>query len=180
MYYSIKILIINVFVFFFLAGCNKHDVINDNQEILFQYNYINYAWGYQHNGYFIDNEGNILAYNNPEEWNFPDNNYNLSKEQFIENVHHCHKTGEKIEYNELIKYTGYIKNIASCKVTARKNIAVDAGSSEYICYQLSGNNELYKGYIIKIEGNSTCENLNFYSKKLASWMKDINNRINKN
>jgi hypothetical protein len=177
---SFKILVLSGFVFFFLESCNKDYVISDKQEILFQFDYINYTLGYMHYGYLIDNEGNILTYKNPEEWNFPDKNNNLSQKQLAQNMFKCNKTGEKIDNDELLKYTGYIKNIASSKVTAPKNVAEDAGSSEFICYQFSESSEMYKGYLIKMEGDFTCENLNFYSKKVTSWMKEINNRITRN
>ena len=54
-----------------------------------------------------------------------------------------------------------------------KNVAADAGSTKYICYQYSENSGMYKGTLIKMEGDFTCENLNFYSKRVAEWMKSI-------
>ena len=88
-------------------------------------------------------------------------------------------SGKKISKAELQKHTNYIKNIASSKVTAPKNVAADAGSSEFICYQFSENTGMYKGYIIKTEGDFRSENLNFYSKKVFLWMRTINNSLPK-
>ena len=81
---------------------------------------------------------------------------------------------------EILKYSAYINNIASSKVTALKNVGADAGSYEYICYQYSENNAIYKGSLIKMEGDFTCENLNFFSKKVVSWMQDISNSLSEN
>lgn len=163
-----------------LAGCKKNYIISDKQAILFQFEYVNYAWGYQHNGFFIDNSGNVLTYSNPEAWNFPDNDFTLTGSQVSENIGSCIHTGKKIPLEELQKYTHFINNIALSKVTALKNVAADAGSSEYICYQFSESRGTYKGFIIKMEGDFTCENLNFHSKKVAAWMKDISNSIKAN
>ena len=174
-----KIILITLLVLF-ITGCKKNYVISDKQAILFQLDYVNYAWGYQHHGFIIDNKGNILTYNNPEEWNFPDNNLVLNEIQVAENISKCIQTGKKISKEELQKYTNYIENIASSKVTALKNVAADAGSLEYVCYQFSESTGTYKGYLIKMEGDFTCENLNFYSKKLAAWMRYINNSMTKN
>ena len=88
-------------------------------------------------------------------------------------------SGKKIPPEELQKFTAYIKNIASSEVTASKNVAADAGTAEYLCYQYSGTTNTYKGYLIRTEGDFTRENLNFYSKKLVIWMKDINFSLNK-
>ncbi len=56
---------IQVNIFFILVasllitGCKKNVVINEKQTMLFQVDYVNYAWGYQHTGFIIDNEGNV-------------------------------------------------------------------------------------------------------------------------
>src|SRR5450759_2866256 len=174
-----KIILLTLLVLF-ITGCKKNSVISGKQAILFQFDYVNYAWGYQHHGFIIDNKGNILTYNNPEEWNFPDNNLVLNEIQVAENISKCIQTGKKIPKEELQKYTNYIENIASSKVTALKNVAADAGSLEYVCYQFSESTGTYKGYLIKMEGDFTCEDLNFYSKKVAAWMRYINNSMTKN
>jgi hypothetical protein len=163
-----------------LPGCKKNLSVSHKQSILFQFDYLNYAWGYQHNGFYIDNNGNVLKYNNPENWNFPDKDKILTKNQVEENISKCVQADIKISNDELQKLIKYIDHIASSKVTAIKNVAADAGASEYICYQYSENTGYYKGSLIKLEGDFTCENLNFFSKKVYTWMKEIGNSISGN
>jgi len=160
-----------------MTGCKKNIVISDRQAILFEFEYVNYAWNYNHYGFIIDNEGNVLTYKNPESWNFPDRELRIGENQVAENLSMCTHSGIRIPKDELQKYSVHIKNIASSKVTALKNAADDSGSAEYICYQYSESSGMYKGTIIKMEGDFTCENLNFYSKKVAEWMKGINNNL---
>ena len=167
-----------IFMILLTTGCKKNYATSEKQAIIFQLDYINYSRGYQHKGFFIDYEGNVLTYNNPEVWNFPDKDFNISKSQVAENIGNCIRSGLRIPDEELHKYTNYIKNIASTKVTAIKNVAADAGSLQFICYQLTESTGMYKGHIIKMEGDFTCENLNFFSKKTASWMREINNTLN--
>jgi hypothetical protein len=175
----VKIIFLSLIILF-TTGCKKNNIINDKQKILFQFEYVNYAWGYQHNGFFIDNDGNVLTYNKPENWNFPDNDRSIGEIQVLENLGKCSFSGTRIGREEFQKYTNFIKNIASSKITAMKNVAADAGSYEYICYQYSGTNQTYKGYLIKMEGDFSCENLNFYSKKVVLWMKEIEKNLPKN
>lgn len=170
----LRIIFLIITVIFFFAGCKRNYAISERQAILFQYDYINYAWGYEHNGFLIDTAGNVLLFNNPEVWNFTDNDFSLSEAQMRENMKSCRNSGRKIQKEELKKYSGYINNIVLSKITALKNVAADAGTSEFICYQFSVNTGMYKGCLIKREGDFTCENLNFFSKKVASWMKEIN------
>lgn len=174
-----KIILI-ILLLLFITGCKKNYIISDKQAILFQFEYVNYAWGYQHNGYIIDNEGNILTFSNPENWNFPDNDLRQTGAQVAENIRKCTDTGKKIPLEELQKYSNYIKNIALSKITAIKNVAADAGSVEFVCYQFSEGTGMYKSYLIKMEGDFTCENLNFYSKKVSTWMRDINDSLTGN
>lgn len=162
-----------------ISGCKKNVVIDEKQAILFQVDYVNYAWGYKHNGFLVDNQGNILTYKNPQVWNFPDKDFNLSESQVRDNIGNCLNTGKKIPNEELKKYANHIKNISSSKVTALKNVSADAGSIEYICYQFSEKTGIYKGTLIKMEGDFTCENLNFFTKKVTTWLKNINDTLEK-
>ncbi|HOB84177.1 MAG TPA: hypothetical protein PK521_09420 [Bacteroidales bacterium] len=167
-----KILIL-LLVLVSLAGCRKNFTLSDDQEVLFQYEYRNHAWGKQHSGYFIDKKGNILIYNNPEEWNNPDNDLMIYQDKLHENLDRCTISDKIIPLYELEKFTRHIPNISSSKVSAVRNTGADMGSHKFICYKFDETFHVYKGYLIKMEGDNTCENLNFYSKKIVSWMKEI-------
>ena len=172
-----RILLIKISFILLIAsaftGCKKNDNISDKQVVLFQYEYINHAWDYQHYGYFIDNDGNVITFNNPEDWNFPDNDYTINQDRLLENLSKCSVSEKIIPIDEIQKFSKYIENIAASKVSALKNVGADIGSYTYICYQFDEESLTYKGHIIKMEGDNTCENLNFFSKKVISWMKEI-------
>jgi hypothetical protein len=177
---KIRITLAYLILFSILAtGCKKNYVISGKQHILFQYDYTNYAWGYFHEGFYIDDDGNILKYNNPDNWNFHARDYILTESQLAENIAKCSKSDFKISKEELAKFSSYIHNIASSKVTALKNESADAGTTAFVCYSYTEDKNLYKGYLIKMEGDVTCENLNFFSKKVSLWLKDINNKLSK-
>jgi len=160
-----------------LAGCKKSFVISEKQRILFQYDYLYNGQVNQHYGFIIDNEGNVLTYNNPVEWNSPDKDLIMTDSQVDENINRCTYSDKIISAEELLKFSGIIENIASSKVTATKNTGTGVGTTSFICYQFSESTGTYKGNVIKMEGDNTCENLNFYSKKVTSWMREIGNSI---
>jgi hypothetical protein len=178
---SMKLSLIKLLSIFIIAfstwGCQKDHIVSEGQDILFQQEYINYAWGYQHNGFIIESNGNVLTFKNPDKWNFPDKDKKLTEQQVKENISLCTLTGKKITKTELQKYINYIDNISSSKITALKNVGADMGSLVYYCYQFSESNSTYKAAIIKMEGDYECENLNFYSKRVVDWMKDISLNI---
>lgn len=164
---SVLILAISV------SGCQKDYVVSEGQDILFQQEYIKSAWNYQHYGFLIDSDGNVLTFNNPEKWNFPDKDNKLTEQQVKENISSCTFSGKKISKTELQKNINYIDNISSSKITALKSARDDMGSMVFYCYQFSEKSSTYKATIIKIEGDQQCENLNFFSKRVIDWMKDI-------
>jgi hypothetical protein len=114
-----------------------------------------------------------LTFNNPDKWNFPDKDGKLTEQQVKENIASCTLTGRKIAKMDLNKYINYIDNISSSKVTAAKTTGNDMGSLVYYCYQFSENNSSYRATKIKMEGDSQCENLNYFSKRVVHWMKKI-------
>lgn len=166
---SLSVLIITIST----SGCNKDYILSQGQKILFQQEYINNAWNYQHHGFIIDSDGNVLTFDKPDKWNSPDKDNKLTEMQVNENISSCTLTGKKISKTELQKYINYIDNISSSKVTAPKHVGADMGSLVYYCYRFSENSSTYKAAIIKMEGDFECENLNFYSKRVVAWMKDI-------
>ncbi|MGQ9620411.1 MAG: hypothetical protein ACUVTX_05435, partial [Bacteroidales bacterium] len=143
--------------------------------------YTNYATGFQHYGFIIDNEGNILSYNKPEKWNFPDKDKLITQLEIEENLSSCTPVGRKISGGELQKYVNYIDNIAASKVSAPRTRvkAANAGTSNYYCYLFSESNSEYKVVTVKTEGEIECENLNFYSRRVIEWMRDINSSLHK-
>ena len=98
-----KILIVSL-ALIILAGCKKNFTLSDEQEIFFQYEYRNYAWGHQHSGYFIDNKGNVLTYDNPEGWNFPDSDMMIYGNKLLENLDKCTISEKTIPRDELEKF----------------------------------------------------------------------------
>jgi len=171
-----QIFILGLFVLI-LTGCDKDFTLSDEQEILFQYDYQNYAWGRQHSGYFIDRKGNILTYNMPEEWTHTDNDLIIFQEQMMENLDKCVISDLSVPLPELEKFTRHIPNLSLSKVSAIRNTGADMGSHTFICYKFDDTFKVYKGFLIKMEGDNTCENLNFFSKKVVSWLKGINHDL---
>jgi hypothetical protein len=175
---ALRLTLISFLFIAILSGCSKNNPPAEKPAILFQLEYINHAWGYQHAGYIIDGDGNILRYKNPEAWNFPSVDSCLTPEEVSDNMARCTSTGKRVPPEELFKYSRLIKNLSLSEVSAVKNVMSDAGSTEYLCFRYSEKLGKYRRYIIKKEGNSTCENLNFFSKRVSSWMKNLNDSLN--
>lgn len=153
------------------TGCRETFFLAE-QEVYFQYEYINHAWGYQHSGFFIDKDGHVLEYELPDSWNFPDEYMIIPADLLHENISKCKGSGKNIPLKEVERYASYIPNIASSKLTSPKREGADMGTFQFVCYQLLDNGK-YKIHLISQEGDFSRENLNFYSKRVVAWMKEI-------
>jgi hypothetical protein len=171
--FSVLILLIS------LNGCLKTYVVSKSQDILFQYEFISTSGTYTHWGIFVDVRGNILTYNQPEKWNFPKEDQTITQKEILENMAMSKFTGKKIPADELQKQINCIDNIAASKVSSPKKNNSESGTSSYYCYQFSENSLTYKRTVIKTEGNLKCENLNFFTKKVVTWMNDIRKGVSK-
>jgi hypothetical protein len=161
------------------SGCQKTYIVSKSQDILFQIEYLSNAGVYSHWGLYIDVNGNVMTYNLPGKWNFPKENQTLTKQEVNENIAACKLSNSKIRLEELRKYTNFIDNLAASKVTLPKNHLSDIGTLSFYCFQYSESSSEYKRSIIKTEGHINCENLNFYSKKVVSWMSEYQNAISR-
>jgi len=168
-------ILLSLFVIISVSGCKKRDLsAGSEQEILFQYDYRSSS---QHSGYFIDSEGNVFTYNDPSFWNMPDNDLEISQEQLAENIGNSLFSGIKIPEDELSRYAKVIEYLASSKVTGPGKSITGEGTAQYICYQFDENSQKYRGHLIRSEGNITRENLNFHSKRVTQWMKEIGTSV---
>ena len=172
-----RTLFILISLLLLITGCKKNYILNEKQHILFQYDYINFSEGYIHEGFYVDDEGEIMHYYNPESWNFLSSDFSITEKQLADNLSKCIISELKSDKKDLLKFSSYIDNLASSKITARKNSGKEAGTGVFLCYNFDEQNGIYRGTLIKMEGDVTCENLNFYSKKVTMWLTDLNNRI---
>lgn len=159
------------------SGCQKDNVVSEDQKIIFQYSYTNRAWGPQNQGLLIKGDGNVLVYDNPEKWNFPDSENKLTQAQVEENLSYCTPTDLKIPQAELQKYVKYINNFASSKVSAPVSRGADMGAFSYLCFQFSTDSLNYKTVTIRVRGDWEYENLNYFSKKTVDWLDSIRSEL---
>lgn len=170
-------IVLQIFLILIVTGCKKSLVNNDDQLIFFQYEIRNEADPAEHSGFFITGNGEVIVYNNPAGWHFPAADGTISSGDLTENINLCRHSGLTVSTEEMSRHTGLISNISSSKIFAKKETGTKSqGTTGYYCYQrISGEN--YKQFIIRVEGADSWENLNFFSKKVISWMKSIRFRI---
>ncbi|MDA3953791.1 MAG: hypothetical protein PF485_09095 [Bacteroidales bacterium] len=171
-------------ILFFLTLCStgkeksnniNYDVMN--QKILFQYEFVNYAWGYQHKGWIIDSTGNVYCYDLPKNWHQYDSLglINISYlESLILQIDSVCFTIDKIE---LYSNTALIEKASKGEISEPKQEMFDAGANFYTAYILNSVTNKYESVLLKQTGDVQIENKSDEAKELYKWLDAINHKI---
>jgi hypothetical protein len=160
-----------------LAGCEK---VNDNEDcgcngtlqhpVLFEYRYVNFAWGYQEHGWLIDSEGNRKLYNMPDDYRLPDSTGMISREDLLHNFSLADSTLQSVEKNDIETYSALIPGASEGELSEPRNIAADAGSSVLSCFLYVQDADAYKYVFLAQSGDWEQFNLASEAEVIAEWM----------
>ena len=159
-----------------MVSCEKENP-PASQEILFHSYYINFAWGYDHSGFFIDKNGNIKTYAqrgqyNNSMWNFPDDDCCISEDKMKENLEQTELSDVKIDFETLQKYAAKIYSVKYDDYTEAW-AACDMGAIVNVCYLFNEKTKMYKPIILSQDGDWTRINNNSVAKEIDNWLKTI-------
>ena len=159
----------------FLMACEKKNDLfpNSNQLILFQAEYVNYAWGYNHNGFLLDSSGNVRPYKLPKNWHFPDSEGNISQADMNENIMKLDSVSFTIKKDLLLKYFNMLKGASEGKLSKPVNTMFDFGELTYSGFLYDSETGKYKQVLIRKEGDWTTENNSPEANDIYLWMKNI-------
>ena len=157
------------------AGCEKPK-LSENQEILFECYYLNYASGYQHSGSIIDKNGNIKIYsqespyyNTTEGWNFPDDNGFISEESMKENLEKTDLSDKKIDLETLQKYAAKILSVKYDDYFVEQTMC-DFGAIVNVCYLFNDKTKMYKQILLSENGDWAKINNHSVAKEIDDWL----------
>lgn len=155
----------------FLAGCEK--IKDYDQEVLFQVEYYNFAWGTQHSGYLVDSSGSVIRFNLPEHWNLPDENGYISASEMHENLSQLEEISCRIEAGTLKENYNRLLKAQKGEITDPEQRMFDAGSTTYSGFIFEPAGKRYRQVILRQEGDMYIENKSGDALQLYLWMKNI-------
>ena len=164
-----KILLISLL--FSILSCKKeYNLPLLNQEVLFQIEYTNRAWGYQHRGLMIDSTGMVWNYNLPKDWKFVDPDGFISYEDMKANFSKLEMTSMTINNNTLRKYSSKLTRAAYGELSEPKTEMFDAGSTSYSGFIYNPETKKYKEVLIKQMGDVYIENKSAEAREIYNWL----------
>ena len=168
-----------VLLFLWIMTCCKKDNNSNpliSQQILFQADYINYAWTYQHYGWLIDSSGNVRSYKLPKKWNFADSDGYISAVDMNDNFQQLDTIVYKINKDTLQKYFNKLISAASGELTKPESEMFDAGSTLFSGYIYDLKSGKYKEILIRQIGDVFIENKSIEANQIYNWMIGINSK----
>lgn len=156
---------------------NRYDMTN--QKILFHYEYVNHAWGRQHQGWIIDSAGDVHCYKSPKNWHNCDSIGLIDASLLESNLLQTDSVCFTIEKAELAQMISLIEEASRGEKLEPKQMRYDSGVQVYVAYMLNAVTNKYESVLLKQTGDYLIENKSQAAEELYNWLYSIKNEINK-
>lgn len=175
---SLSIFLCSCLLAALVTGCSNDEIkVSDEQEILFEVNYVNYAWGYQNRGYLIDKMGRIRRYENPKDWKFASPGP-LTAAEMDENLSKTTFATYTIPLAELEQYVNVLKKVSDGDFTDPVNKMADAGATSYYVYHFDPGTKTYRTVLLQSVGDTDVFNRDPDAKRIADWLVTVSQKLN--
>ena len=155
----------------FCTSCEKDQgQFPSDQPVYFGYMYKNYAWGYQHFGWLVDNKGNIHYYKMPEDWRYG-NEQGISEEDLNHNLSQADSIIGSIDRRTLDDKIPLIRDAIDGEITTPVNGANDAGGAVLIAYYYDPGKKLYQSVFLAQTGDFESHNTSQAAIELTDWLR---------
>ena len=161
------LLLIVVAIFFACEDDVYHS--EENHKVYFQFEYVNYAWTPQHEGFIVDKHGNIFEYDNPGDWNHVESN-RISVDKFQDNMDKSETSLKTVDGTELNKMLGLAFTARKGKLTDLKSVMNDAGAESYYIYIAKEGDEQLTRYLLQMRGDNYQKNDSSAAEEITDWL----------
>jgi hypothetical protein len=160
-----------------LSGCFQMDDFwadgSEPNNLIFQSEYTNYAWGYNHNGWMMDRTGQVKRFQKSAKWVFPDSLGYVSALDMQKNLAACDSVLAQVSAKDFTLYAEKAIGCTNGPMSKASNTMADAGEHIYAFYLYDPGSNRYKRVILDMDGDWSQQNLATKSKEIVEWMKSI-------
>lgn len=160
---------------FLLNGCN--DLEEQNQTaltmLIFQTEYTNYAWGYNHQGWMLNNSGQVKRFLKSANWVFPDKDGYISSSDMQKNMAACDSVTSVVTPAVFESYASKALNIGNETLGESVNEMFDAGEVKYVYYRFDPAKDRYQMIVLSRWGDFKQDNLASNASGIVEWMKSV-------
>ncbi|MGB0862526.1 MAG: hypothetical protein ACPG19_14385 [Saprospiraceae bacterium] len=169
---------------FIISSCDLSESVTldelERYPVYFQYEYINYAWVKNHYGWFIDNQGNVMGYNQPDQWNSGSNEGLYAENDLLSNLALVDTLLYTVNIEELQQQVAHISAAHKGTLSDQENTAQDMGTNTLYAFAWDEDKQEYERILIKSTGDWSQENNNSEAKKIFNWLNSVGKEIYQN
>ncbi len=140
--------------------------------IYFQFEYVNHAWGYQHQGFIIDQAGNVYDYEQPENWDWPEDN-KINRLNFESNLSQAEARLSLLDESDIRTMEVLALQARHGELTQQKYVMADAGADIYAVYIAEKDSPTLTKFLLQQRGDLYQKNTSSASDQLTEWLIDI-------
>jgi hypothetical protein len=170
-----KNLVLSIVLITLFTSCLETEELKSGEitNLIFQSEYVNYAWGYNHNGWMMDRSGIVKRFQKTAAWVFPDSTGFISEADMQKNIAACDSVIAEVGTSEFKLYADKALTCVNGTMTKPENKMADAGEHIWAFYIYDSGKNGYKRIILDMTGDWSQENLAPNSKGIVDWMKKI-------
>ena len=162
-----------------LSACNEETIeTSADQEVLFEVNYVNFAWGKQFKGFLIQKNGQIRTYDNPLKWNIIDGKGGLTLSQIQENISQTKLSSTRISAADLENYVGKVGLISGSEFTKPVSGGADRGITSFYTYRYDNDKQVYMPVLLSQTGDVETYNKDKSAMDISTWLTEILAKVN--
>jgi hypothetical protein len=165
-----------------LTSCLKENCGCDpkfDQPVLFQYEYVNYAWGFRHHGFLIDDKGNVNCFRSPQNWIKPDSSGMMSKLDLEYNLAQCDTIWGKVSLDSLKSNFNQIEKVRDGKIVDYGDIMADAGTGILSAWYFNEKEGKYESVFLVSNGDINQINSHSSVEPIVDWLKSVGERTDR-
>jgi len=144
-----------------------------DQEYLFEYSYINFAWGLQMSGMYIDKDGNVYKYNHSHSPWKPSSQEVLTEQDLQEKFSHKHEHIKSIDKSVLNRMHALIMSASEGKLSERVNKCFDFGNGSFSAFLYDVKSKQYTNVLLYQYGDWAKKNLSDEAGILYEWLFEV-------
>ena len=172
-----------LFIIIILSSCKSNEDGNGEVEfgqILFQVDVVNYAWGFHHSGFFIDNKGTVYCYDLDTLWSQEELTALLTDEIMDGMLQKAKNECGIVPLNKIDQMRALIPKISQGYMELPKNVMADAGITKYYYFNYNSRAGEYERIVFKQYGDWTANHSTPEGEELFESLQMISNGLQRN
>jgi len=171
---NVKICILILMTTFFFISCDDKLLEQKKVDCYFQYEYVNYAWGFSHTGFTVTPDGEVFSFDNSTPWIFGDNSQ-LTLEELKKNISASVKADTLISRSDIEHYVQLAFFARSGKLSDPVSRGADMGERicKIIVHDTTDPQNGYREVLLTKNGDWDQSNLSPEAAIIAEWVSKL-------